>query len=142
MVVGRTSTDSNNVGQSYASNVHQQRRRDTLGRLARLGTIEKKELTAARDLERCIVNVERGSLARHDYQTRVLARRGHINRGTDCGRAIQLEQSRLLQGWVERLKRERLGRESIQVTMGVILGRSLAELDRHYGRRRAGRGYA
>jgi hypothetical protein len=48
----------------------------------------------------------------------------------------QLEQRRALERWVDKLKVESGGRDAIDVTIAVIMGQGLGQIDQRYGRRR------
>ncbi len=112
------------------------RRRDPVLRLARRGALRVEELIAALELERCILSTNNGPAARR-YEER-LSTRNRVRMGPGGERSLValLEQRRALKRWVDRLKVESGGRDAICVTLDVIMGEGLGQIDQRYGRRR------
>lgn len=136
MVVNRKIEQSEGAGHCRAPDGWPSRRRNTVLRLARRGGLRVDELTAALELERCILSTNNGPVARR-YEPRFSSSsRPRIGPGGESGLVALLEQRRALTRWVDRLKAESGGRDAIRVTVDVIMGEGLGRIDQRYGRRR------
>ena len=112
------------------------RNRDTVLRLARRGALRGEELTAAIELERCILSIDCAPAAWR-YDVNHLVRSGkHGGTTGEKGMVGQLDQRQSLKRWVDRLKAERGGWDALCVTIEVIMGEGLARIDKRYRRRR------
>lgn len=136
MVVNRKIGQSEGAGRRQALHGCPSRRRDTVLRLARRGGLRVEELTAAVELERCILSTNNGPVARRYEQRFSSGNRPRIGPGGDRSLVTLLEQRRALKRWVDRLKAESGGRDAIRVTLDVIMGEGLGHIDQRYGRRR------
>ena len=136
MVVNKKLRQSEGTGQCRTLHGWRPRRRDTVLRLARRGALRADELTAALELERCILSTNNSPVAGR-YEPRFSrGNRRPIGPAGERGLVALLEQRRALKRWVDRLKEESSGRDAIRVTLEVIMGEGLGQIDQRYGRRR------
>ena len=136
MVVNQKHRQSEKAGQCRALQGFPSRRRDTVLRLARRGVLRVEELNAALELERCILSTNNGPVARRYGEGFSASNRRRIGPGGEWGLVALLEQRRALIRWVDRLKAESHGRDAIRVTVDVIMGNGLGQIDQKYRRRR------
>ena len=136
MVVKKNSKQSKEADQCRASRGFSSRRGDTVLRVARRGGLRVEELTAAVELERCILSNNSGLVARRYEQRFSTSNKNRIGPGGERGLVALLEQRRALKRWVDRLKAESGGRDAMRVTLDVIMGEGLAQIDQRYRRRR------
>ena len=136
MVAKKKNEQSKEANQCRASHGFSSRRRDTVLRLARRGCLRVEELTAALELERCILSNNSGLVARRYEQRFSTSNRPRIGPGGERGLVALLEQRRALKRWVDRLKAESGGHDAMRVTLDVIMGEGLAQIDQRYRRRR------
>lgn len=136
MVVNSKMGQSQGTGRCRALDGWPSRRRDTVLRLARRGALRVEDLTAALELERCILSTNNGPAARRYEQRFSTSNRPRIGPGGETSLVALLEQRRALKRWVDRLKAESGGRDAIRVTLEVIMGEGLGQIDQRYGRRR------
>ncbi len=136
MVVNKKIGQAEAADQSRGLQGWPSRRRDTVLRLARRGALRGEELTAALELERCILSATTGPVVRRYEQRFSTSNRPRIGPGGERGLVALLEQRRALKRWVDRLKAESGGCDAIRVTLDVIMGEGLGQIDQRYGRRR------
>lgn len=113
----------------------QPRRSNTILTLARRGTLADEDLFAALELERYLQDDDQSGLCtRYGRRASRFGKRPHA--GGEERFARRIDRRKILRRWVEELAARPVGADAARVTMEVIMGGGLGEIDRSYRRRR------